>query len=66
MNETPRRSRCGWRLTTDAYQPSAAKTLGRWYVQRWLQRVGHGLYPLIPLNARAKDQLRRAAKALPS
>ncbi len=35
----------------------AAKTLARWYAQRWLQRVGHGLYTAIPLDARATEQV---------
>ncbi|WP_225308557.1 type IV toxin-antitoxin system AbiEi family antitoxin domain-containing protein [Hypericibacter terrae] len=36
---------------------SAAKTLARWYAQQWLQRVGHGLYTAIPLDARATGQV---------
>ncbi|MBI4968221.1 MAG: hypothetical protein HZC25_08905 [Rhodospirillales bacterium] len=36
---------------------TAAKTLARWYSQRWLQRVGHGLYTAIPLDARAMEQV---------
>ena len=35
----------------------AAKTLARWYAQRWLQRVGRGLYTAIPLDARATEQV---------
>jgi predicted transcriptional regulator of viral defense system len=35
----------------------AAKTLARWYAQRRLQRVGHGLYAAIPLDARATGQV---------
>jgi predicted transcriptional regulator of viral defense system len=36
---------------------SAAKTLARWYAQKRLQRVGHGLYTAIPLDARATGQV---------
>ncbi|TAL03780.1 MAG: hypothetical protein EPO08_03275 [Rhodospirillaceae bacterium] len=36
---------------------NAAKTLARWYAQRWLQRVGPGLYTAIPLDARATGQV---------
>jgi predicted transcriptional regulator of viral defense system len=36
---------------------NAAKTLARWYAQRWLQRVGPGLYAAIPLDARATGQV---------
>jgi predicted transcriptional regulator of viral defense system len=36
---------------------SAAKTLARWCTQRWLQRVGHGIYTAIPLDARAAEQV---------
>ena len=36
---------------------SAAKTLARWYAQRRLQRVGHGLYTAIPLDSRATGQV---------
>lgn len=36
---------------------SAAKTLARWYAQGRLQRVGHGLYAAIPLDARASGQV---------
>lgn len=36
---------------------TAAKTLARWYSQKWLQRVGHGLYTAIPLDARATEQV---------
>jgi len=36
---------------------SAAKTLARWYAQGRLQRVGHGLYTAIPLDARATEQV---------
>lgn len=36
---------------------SAAKTLARWYAQGRLQRVGHGLYVAIPLDARASAQV---------
>jgi predicted transcriptional regulator of viral defense system len=36
---------------------SAAKTLARWQVQRWLTRVGHGLYAPVPLDARATEQV---------
>jgi len=42
-------------LATD--RKSASKTLARWYTQRWLQRVGHGLYTAIPLDARATVQV---------
>ena len=35
----------------------AAKTLARWYAQGRLQRVGHGLYAAIPLDARASGQV---------
>jgi predicted transcriptional regulator of viral defense system len=42
-------------LVTD--RKTAAKTLARWYAQRWLQRVGHGLYTAIPLDARATGQV---------
>jgi predicted transcriptional regulator of viral defense system len=35
---------------------SAAKTLARWYAQGRLQRVGHGLYAAIPLEAQATGQ----------
>jgi predicted transcriptional regulator of viral defense system len=36
---------------------SASKMLARWHAQRWLQRVGHGLYAAIPLDARATEQV---------
>jgi predicted transcriptional regulator of viral defense system len=36
---------------------TAGKTLARWHAQRWLQRVGHGLYAPIPLDARATEQV---------
>lgn len=36
---------------------SAAKTLARWCAQRWLQRVGHGIYTPIPIDARAAEQV---------
>jgi predicted transcriptional regulator of viral defense system len=36
---------------------SAAKTLARWCAQRWLQRVGRGIYTAIPLDARADEQV---------
>lgn len=36
---------------------AASKTLARWHAQRWLQRVGHGLYTAIPLDARATEQV---------
>src|SRR5580692_3049717 len=36
---------------------SAAKTLARWYAQKRLQRVGHGLYTPIPLDASATAQV---------
>jgi predicted transcriptional regulator of viral defense system len=36
---------------------AASKTLARWHAQGWLQRVGHGLYAAIPLDARATEQV---------
>lgn len=36
---------------------TASKTLARWHAQRWLQRVGHGLYTAIPLDSRATEQV---------
>jgi predicted transcriptional regulator of viral defense system len=36
---------------------SASKTLARWYAQKRLQRVGHGLYTAIPLAVRATEQV---------
>lgn len=35
----------------------AAKLLARWHTQRWLQRVGPGLYTVIPIDARATEQV---------
>src|SRR5690242_19949673 len=42
-------------LNTD--RKTAAKLLARWHSQRWLQRVGHGLYTVIPIDARATEQV---------
>jgi predicted transcriptional regulator of viral defense system len=42
-------------LNTD--KKTAAKLLARWHSQRWLQRVGHGLYTVIPIDARATEQV---------
>lgn len=36
---------------------TASKTLARWNAQRWLKRVGHGLYAPIPLDSRATEQV---------
>jgi predicted transcriptional regulator of viral defense system len=36
---------------------SAAKTLARWRTQGRLQRVGHGLYAAVPLEAQAPGQV---------
>lgn len=41
----------------DIEQTAAAKTLARWHAQGWLQRVGHGVYTAIPLDARATGQV---------
>jgi predicted transcriptional regulator of viral defense system len=42
-------------LNTD--RKTAAKLLARWHTQRWLQRVGPGLYTVIPIDARATEQV---------
>lgn len=36
---------------------SASKTLARWQLQRWLKRVGHGLYAPVPLDTHATEQV---------
>lgn len=36
---------------------TASKTLARWHAQRWLQRVGRGIYTAIPLDSRATEQV---------
>ena len=36
---------------------AASKMLARWHTQRWLQRVGRGLYAVVPLDARATGQV---------
>lgn len=36
---------------------AAAKMLARWTSQRWLKRVGPGLYAPVPLDARSTDQV---------
>lgn len=36
---------------------TASKTLARWTAQRWLKRVGQGLYTPIPLDSRATEQV---------
>jgi predicted transcriptional regulator of viral defense system len=41
----------------DTDRKTAAKLLARWHSQRWLQRVGHGLYTVIPIDARATEQV---------
>lgn len=42
-------------LNTD--RKTAAKLLARWHSQKWLQRVGHGLYTIIPIDTRATEQV---------
>lgn len=36
---------------------AAAKMLARWTAQRWLRRVGPGLYAPVPLDARSTEQV---------
>ena len=38
-------------------RPAAAKMLARWTAQRWLKRVGPGLYAPVPLDARSTEQV---------